>query len=218
MLIIPSLAPTPRPAPWKPSAALSPASKRCLRAAGARRLHAEIVADTGRMMEAARHQMFFVLASRSPVAPFSDIADSRLGKMLSQISKKGAHSRPYLRNANVLWDDFRLDDVYEMDFLPGEQAEFMLQPGDLLICEGGEIGRAAVWKGQIEECYFQKALHRVRLKDSKSSPRYLMHFMGMGGQERSYLGTADGFRNPSLNRRQTQDTDVIWPEPTVQQQ
>ena len=184
----------------------------------ARRLHAEIVADTGRMMEAARHQMFFVLASRSPVAPFSDIADSRLGKMLSQISKKGAHSRPYLRNANVLWDDFRLDDVYEMDFLPGEQAEFMLQPGDLLICEGGEIGRAAVWKGQIEECYFQKALHRVRLKDSKSSPRYLMHFMAWAAKNGAISELQTGSAIPHLTGVKLKTLDVIWPEPTVQQQ
>lgn len=184
----------------------------------ARRLHAEIVADTGRMMEAARHQMFFVLASCSPVAPFSDIADSRLGKMLSQISKKGAHSRPYLRNANVLWDDFRLDDVYEMDFLPGEQAEFMLQPGDLLICEGGEIGRAAVWKGRIEECYFQKALHRVRLKDSKSSPRYLMHFMAWAAKNGAISELQTGSAIPHLTGVKLKTLDVIWPEPTVQQQ
>ena len=60
----------------------------------ARRLHAEIVADTGRVMEVARHEVFSELADHSPMTPFSNIADSRLGKMLSQASKKDVHARP----------------------------------------------------------------------------------------------------------------------------
>lgn len=186
--------------------------------AEARRLHAEIVADTGRVMEAARHEVFSELAGRSPVLPFSRIADSRLGKMLSMASKKGINSKPYLRNANVLWDAFRLVDVYEMDFSPDEQVEFLLQPGDLLICEGGEIGRSAVWEGQIKECYFQKALHRVRLKDPRSSPRYLMHFMAWEAKNGAVSKLRTGSAIPHLTGVKLKTLDVIWPEPVVQQQ
>ena len=111
-----------------------------------------------------------------------------------------------------------MDDVYEMDFLPDEQAEFMLQPGDLLLCEGGEIGRSAVWKGQIEECYFQKALHRARLKDSKSSPRFLMHFMAWAAKNGAISELRTGSAIPHLTGIKLKTLDVIWPEPTVQKQ
>jgi type I restriction enzyme S subunit len=59
-----------------------------------------------------------------------------------------------------------------MDFSPREAARFLLRPGDVLICEGGEVGRAAIWTGQLSECYYQKALHRVRV-----SPAILSEFL-----------------------------------------
>jgi type I restriction enzyme S subunit len=51
----------------------------------------------------------------------------------------------YLRNVNVRWFDFDLSDVFEMRFEDSELDEFALRRGDVLICEGGEPGRAAVW-------------------------------------------------------------------------
>jgi type I restriction enzyme S subunit len=186
--------------------------------AEARRLHAAIVADTGRVMEAVRHEAFSELANRAPLVQFSEIAESRLGKMLSQVSRSGIHSRPYLRNANVLWDEFKLDDVYEMDFLPEEREEFLLKPGDLLICEGGEIGRCAVWEGQIEECYFQKALHRARLKDPGAPPRYLMHFLAWAAKNGAIAKLRTGSAIPHLTGVRLKTLDVIWPEPVVQRQ
>jgi type I restriction enzyme S subunit len=49
-----------------------------------------------------------------------------------------------------------------MGFSPEDRIEFSLRAGDLLICEGGEIGRCAIWRGELDDCYFQKALHRLR--------------------------------------------------------
>ncbi|MCS6841143.1 MAG: restriction endonuclease subunit S [Roseiflexaceae bacterium] len=186
--------------------------------AAARRLHAEIAADMARVMEAVRDEIFSELANHAPKVQFSDIADSRLGKMLSQSSKRGMYSKPYLRNANVLWDEFKLDDVYEMDFLPEEREEFLLKPGDLLICEGGEIGRCAVWEGQIEECYFQKALHRARLKDKQSSPRYLMHFIAWAAERGDIAKLRTGSAIPHLTGVKLNTLKVIWPKREVQYQ
>jgi hypothetical protein len=67
----------------------------------------------------------------------------------------------YLRNVNVQWDRIDTHDLLTMDFHPSEQATFRVRSGDVLICEGGEIGRAAIWSGQVEECYYQKALHKL---------------------------------------------------------
>jgi type I restriction enzyme S subunit len=92
----------------------------------------------------------------------AQIGTSRLGKMLDKAKNRGAPHR-YLRNANVRWFDFELSELKTMLFEDSELAEFALQKGDVLICEGGEPGRAAVWDGRQPDIYFQKAIHRVRL-------------------------------------------------------
>ena len=97
-----------------------------------------------------------------PVVPFSQFGNCRLGKMLDKKKQSRQFQKPYLRNVNVQWDRIDTYDLLEMDFRPEEQDTFKLKPGDVLICEGGAIGRAAVWNGQTEECYYQKALHRLR--------------------------------------------------------
>ncbi|MCA9998242.1 MAG: restriction endonuclease subunit S, partial [Anaerolineales bacterium] len=180
-----------------------------------RKLHGEITADTGELMASVRHELFSQLTDVA-ILKFDDIAESRLGKMLSKSAKTGQYSKPYMRNANVLWDEFKLDDVLEMDFPPEEQEKFRLKVGDLLICEGGEIGRTAVWNSQIGECYFQKALHRARLRDNKASPRYLMHFMAWAATNGEIAKLHTGSAIPHLTGVKLKTLDVLWPEPEKQ--
>lgn len=104
---------------------------------------------------------------------FSDIATSRLGKMLDAKQQTGKYKYPYLANFNVQWFRFEIENLNEMDFNESDQMEFQLKDGDLLVCEGGEIGRCAVWHNEIQPCYFQKALHRVRCNTDVVLPDYL---------------------------------------------
>lgn len=104
----------------------------------------------------------------------SDVASMRLGKMLSAASRKGVDPVPYLRNINVRWGRIDTDDLLFMDFTDREMKEFQLQVGDVLVCEGGEPGRAAVWNDQAPGALFQKALHRVRTDTTKLLPAYLV--------------------------------------------
>ncbi|MCB2381709.1 restriction endonuclease subunit S [Shewanella sp. SR1] len=92
---------------------------------------------------------------------FGNIAITRLGKMLDK-AKNSGKPLPYLRNTNVQWHKFALDDVKLMKFEDSELDEFRVQVGDLLICEGGEPGRCAIWSDPDMEIYFQKAIHRAR--------------------------------------------------------
>lgn len=92
----------------------------------------------------------------------ADVADARLGKMLDKAKNHGK-PYPYLRNTNVHWFDVRLDDLKLIPLSTAEFEEYQLRRGDVLICEGGHgIGRTAVWKSDISNVVFQKALHRVR--------------------------------------------------------
>lgn len=108
-----------------------------------------------------------------PQYVFSDIASSRLGKMLDGKQQTGKHKYPYLANFNVQWFRFELENLNEMDFNEADQVEFELKDGDLLVCEGGEIGRCAVWHNEVQRCFFQKALHRVRCDNNIILPDYL---------------------------------------------
>ncbi|MDQ2910089.1 MAG: restriction endonuclease subunit S [Actinomycetota bacterium] len=105
-----------------------------------------------------------------------DLAETQLGKMLSAKSRTGVGTHPYVRNKNVQWGRIDLDDVLVMDFSERDIQKFSLQLGDVLVCEGGEVGRSAIWRGGIEGCCYQKALHRVRVGD-QLLPEYLVHVM-----------------------------------------
>jgi len=111
------------------------------------------------------------------LAKFEDVCPSRLGKMLDDKKQTGKHKRPYLRNFNVRWYELDLSDIAEMDFDEKDRKEFRLEFGDVLICEGGEVGRAAIWRNEIEECYFQKALHRARPNPKFTNPEYIVHLL-----------------------------------------
>lgn len=125
-------------------------------------------------------------------ATTGSISDARLGKMLDRAKNTGTMRR-YLRNINVRWYDFDMSDVHQMPMKDVELDELRLHSGDVLICEGGYPGRAAVWDERESEVYFQKALHRIRfpegvhplyfthtLKQSDDSGRLAEYFTGVG--------------------------------------
>jgi type I restriction enzyme S subunit len=113
------------------------------------------------------------------IAPIGFRYDVQLGKMLDSSKITGLHLRPYLRVFDVQWGAINTADLPEMDFNAEARAKFRLEVGDLLVNEGGSYpGRAAIWQGGIDECYYQKALHRLRaLRLREDSPRFLFFLM-----------------------------------------
>jgi type I restriction enzyme, S subunit len=102
----------------------------------------------------------------------------QLGKMLDTEKITGKHLRPYLRVFDVQWGTINVDELPEMDFDPTVRERFRLLPGDLLVNEGGSYpGRAAIWKGELDECYFQKALHRLRPCDPKKDTTSFFYYI-----------------------------------------
>lgn len=96
-----------------------------------------------------------------------------LGKMLDDKRQTGEYSLPYLRNTNVQWDEVSVADLKEMDIAKSEYERYTVEPGDLLICEGGQPGRSAMWRGNIRPLGYQKALHRARPR-GWSRPEWLL--------------------------------------------
>jgi type I restriction enzyme S subunit len=96
-----------------------------------------------------------------PQKKLGQVADFLLGKMLDEKKNKGEF-RPYLANVNVRWGRFELGSLREMRFELHENERYGLQFGDIVMCEGGEPGRCAIWKNQAPGMMFQKALHRIR--------------------------------------------------------
>lgn len=111
----------------------------------------------------------------------ADVSDSCLGKMLDQRKNKGIY-KPYLANVNVRWGAFDLDNLQEMKFEDDEDERYGIKYGDLIICEGGEPGRCAIWKEQLPNMKIQKALHRLRVNEEMDY-RYVYYWFLLAGKQ-----------------------------------
>ena len=100
-----------------------------------------------------------------------NIAEVELGKTLDK-KKNTGNFYPYLRSINVKWNDIDLSDLNQMRFESEEIERYTVRKNDLLICEGGDVGRCCVWQGK--PILYQNALHRVRFYGS-CNPYFFMY-------------------------------------------
>ncbi|WP_283184947.1 restriction endonuclease subunit S [Klebsiella pneumoniae] len=99
------------------------------------------------------------------VQRLKNVANVVLGKMLTTEAKAGdGDFKPYLRSTNVQWIKPDVRDVKEMWVAKAEMAQLRVRKGDLLVSEGGEVGRACMWNDELPECYIQNSVHRVAAK------------------------------------------------------
>lgn len=131
---------------------------------------------------------------------------------MSAAARDGDDKTPFLRTSNVLWDEIDLATVDEMAISSHELEAKRLMPGDLLVCEGGEIGRAAIWNGEREIMSFQNHLHRLRPLFDDLEPRFYVYFLQSGFTQ---LGIFEGAGNkttiPNLSRNRLAALDVPYP-------
>jgi type I restriction enzyme S subunit len=99
--------------------------------------------------------------SRFPEVKLKHIAQVILGKMLDDKQASDKQLRPYLRSTNVQWDFVDTTDIKEMWFSKDEMEKLRLSSGDLIVSEGGEVGRTAMWRNDLDECYIQNAVHKI---------------------------------------------------------
>jgi len=105
--------------------------------------------------------------------------DVTLGKMLQKEPKSSEDKLwPYLKAVNVQAYGVSIEQVGKMWFSPSELRSLKLIDGDVLISEGGDVGRAAIWRSELPECYIQNAINRGRPKNNQSS-RFLFYWINM---------------------------------------
>ena len=149
--------------------------------------------------------------------PIGELFEIGAGKTMSAAARNGTNKTPFLRTSNVLWDEINLASVDEMSMLEREIPAKLLSNGDLLVCEGGEIGRAAVWNGEIETMSFQNHLHRLRPIVKDLEPRFYVFFLQSAFTQ---LGIFEGAGNkttiPNLSRGRLAELRV--PQPSLNEQ
>ena len=82
------------------------------------------------------------------------------GKALNASNRAG-EKLTYITTSNLYWDCFVLDNLKTMPFTDSEVDKCTVQQGDLLVCEGGDIGRAAIWESAAP-MRIQNHIHRLR--------------------------------------------------------
>jgi type I restriction enzyme, S subunit len=150
--------------------------------------------------------------------PLGELFEIGAGKTMSAAARNGENKVPFLRTSNVFWDRLDLTTLDEMSIPPKELANKTLKPGDLLVCEGGEIGRAAIWDGSIAPISFQNHLHRLRPKRDDVAPRFYVFFLQSAFTQ---LGIFQGAGNkttiPNLSSSRLAALEVPHPPLPVQE-
>ena len=151
-----------------------------------------------------------------PTQKLETVADFCLGKMLDQKKNRGEHL-PYLANVNVRWGEFDLADLREMRFEQHELDRYGLKYGDIVMCEGGEPGRCAIWKEQRSSMMIQKALHRIRPHDCLR-PEFLYYFFLHKGRTGHLASLFTGSTIKHLPREKLALVEVPVPPRSTQDQ
>ncbi|WP_264072863.1 restriction endonuclease subunit S [Mycobacterium palustre] len=147
-----------------------------------------------------------------PTKLLGDLFVVGAGKTMSAASRIGENKVSFLRTSNVFWDEIDLAQVDEMAIPDRELADKLVEPGDLLVCEGGEIGRAAIWEGGPAPMSFQNHLHRLRPQVADVDPRFYVYFLQSAFTQ---LGIFEGAGNkttiPNLSSGRLKALEVPHP-------
>ncbi len=146
--------------------------------------------------------------------PLAEVAEFRLGKMLDEKKNKG-EPLPYLANINVRWGEFDLENLREMRFEHDEMDRYGLKYGDIVMCEGGEPGRCAIWKESVPGMMIQKALHRIRPHDCIDH-RFLFYSFLHKGRIGTFAPLFTGATIKHLPREKLAKVEIALPSLDVQ--
>lgn len=100
-----------------------------------------------------------------------------LGKMLQPIQENSTDTlEHYMCSANITWAGVDTSILKQMWFSPAEKKQYRLLDGDLLVSEGGDVSVSCIWRNELDECYLQNAVHRVR-QNALSDNRFIYYWL-----------------------------------------
>lgn len=153
------------------------------------------------------------------VLQIRDAFDLQQGKQVSKAHRKGDRQRPFLRTANVFWGGLDLQVLDHMHFSEAEEKRLALKSGDLLVCEGGSIGRTALWRSELDGCYYQNHLHRLRARSSAVVPEFVLYWFWYAfAFSGAYRGQGNATTIPNLSQSRLGQLFMPMPPTREQQQ
>lgn len=166
-----------------------------------------LIDSLNRVIEGRRHR-FFSDTARVKNQTVGELFEVQLGKKLIPKAKRGISPSPYIRNDNVRWESFSLDDVETMDFSPTEFEKYLLREGDLLVCEGRAVGRCAIWRGEVNNCCYQNTLHRLRPVNDSVTTEYMLEFMIWAKRQGIFIALTGASTIPHLTAVKLKEVQV----------
>ena len=155
------------------------------------------------------------IPSEWEVKRVKDIGKVTLGKMLDNESSKSKYKKSYLKSKNIQWFKVNIKVIEKMYFTSKDLKTYRVKKNDLLLSEGGEVGKTSLWQNEIEECYIQNSVHKITLYKNEI-PKYYLY-------QSSSLGDI-GFYNSIVNlvsiKHLTKEklTNLLWINPPLKTQ
>jgi len=144
------------------------------------------------------------------------VAEIKLGKMLTKEDKGEMFLKPYLRAANIGWLNVDVSDVKEMWFTENELPKLKLFYNDLLVSEGGDVGRTCIWKNELDECYIQNSVHKVTMHEN-CEPRYFLNQFYLFGKKGAFDLIVNRISIAHLTVEKLREVEFIIPPHKEQQ-
>ena len=144
---------------------------------------------------------------------FDSLFDVQRERQVSKRNRIGENQRPFLRTKNVFWNRLDLKDLDEMHFSEADESRLALKLDDLLICEGGDIGRTAILRGAIARCYYPNHLHRARIRASETAEAQFVLFWLWYAFEFAnlYFGRGNVTNIPNLSQSKLCELPLVIP-------
>lgn len=139
------------------------------------------------------------------------------GKQVSKKNRIGDNQKPFLRTSNLQWGKIILEELDFLHFTEDEETKFELKRNDLLVCEGGDIGRTAIWRCEISDCFYQNHLHRLRAIDNNILPEFVLYWLQYAFVfAKVYFGRGNVTTIPNLSKSRL--SELLMPEPSLAEQ
>ncbi|GAK52185.1 restriction modification system DNA specificity domain protein [Candidatus Moduliflexus flocculans] len=144
--------------------------------------------------------------------------DIQQGKSVSKAHREGDNQKSFLRTKNIFWGKIDFSELDHMHFTSTEETRLKLQAGDLLLCEGGDVGRTAIWNNQAEDCYYQNHLHRLRKKSNNEiEPQFALYWFWYAFEFANiYIGRSNVTTIPNLSQSKLSELQI--PKPPLPEQ